>query len=214
MTEDRKQKSSGAGNIRSPSSVVRRLTAADILPPDEYERVRAEKRRTIVAGKSSRRLAVGPYATFYFENFDTMWLQVQEMVRIEKGGAAQIEDELRAYNPLIPKGQELVATVMFEIEDPTRRAAILAQLGGVEKHIEMRVGFEVIKARAEQDLDYTSAEGKASSVQFVHFPFTQAQIEKFRAPNTEVTLSVTHPHYGHMAIMPQAVKQALGGDFN
>jgi Protein of unknown function (DUF3501) len=191
----------------------RQLTAADIMPMKDYERVRDEKRRAVIAMKANRRLAVGPYATFIFENYETMWLQVHEMLRIEKGGAAQIEDELQAYNPLIPNGHELVATVMFEIDDPARRAALLAEIGGVEKYMEMRVGGDVIKAKGETDLDYTSAEGKASSVQFVHFPFTPQQILAFRAPDTEVTVAIAHPAYGHMAIMPQAMKQELAKDF-
>src|SRR5271154_5234653 len=118
----------------------RALTPSDILSPQDYEHLRTEKRGAMIALKKKRRLAVGPYATFYFENYDTMWLQVQEMLRIEKGGAAQLEDELRAYNPLIPQGRELVATVMFEIEDAVRRATLLASLGGVENTMEIRVG--------------------------------------------------------------------------
>lgn len=189
------------------------LTNADILPPAEYERVRGEKRGAIMALKKRRRVAVGPYATFGFENLDTMWLQVQEMLRIEKGGDAQLVDELRAYNPLIPNGRELVATVMFEIEDPVRRQVILGSLGGVEKKMEMRLGGEIIAGQAEEDLDYTSAEGKASSVQFVHFPFTAAQIMRFRAQDAEVILAITHPHYGHMAVLPHDVREELAKDF-
>jgi hypothetical protein len=191
----------------------RPLTPADILSLADYERVRAEKRAAIMAVKKKRRIAVGPYATFAFESFETMWLQVQEMLRIEKGGAAQLEDELGAYNPLIPDGRELVATVMFEIEDPKRRQMVLASLGGVEKTMELRLGGEIIKGRAEEDLDYTSAEGKASSVQFVHFAFTPAQIEKFRKGD-EMMLAVTHPHYGHMAIIPKESREELIKDFD
>jgi hypothetical protein len=190
------------------------LTVADILPPEDYERVRPRRRGELIAKKQNRRMAVGPYATFIFENYDTMWLQVHEMLRIEKGGALQIEDELRAYNPLIPQGNELVATVMFEIEDPLRRTKVLGELGGVEKQMELRIGDAVIKGCAEEDLDYTSAEGKASSVQFVHFPFPSPLIAAFRAPETQVLLAITHPHYSHMAIMPQTVRQELGLDFD
>ena len=169
--------------------------------------------REIIAMKKNRRVAVGPYATFTFENFDTMWLQVQEMLRIEKGGAAQLAEELQAYNPLIPNGHELVATVMFEIPDPAKRAEVLATLGGIENHMELRIGKDVIRGEAEQDLDYTSAEGKASSVQFVHFKFTPAQIASFKKAESEAIIALTHPAYGHMAIMQQPVKQALAADF-
>jgi hypothetical protein len=100
----------------------RQLTRADILPLQEYAKIRRQRRRHISEIKKHRRIEVGPYATFYFENLDTMWQQIQEMLYIEKGGEGQIADELEAYNPLIPQGSELVATVMFEIDDPTRRA--------------------------------------------------------------------------------------------
>jgi hypothetical protein len=191
----------------------REITAADILADTDYARVRDEKRRAIIAIKQNRRVAVGPYATFYFENYDTMWLQVQEMLRIEKGGAEQLQDELRAYNPLIPNGHELTATVMFEIPDAKLRASVLAILGGVENTFQLRFNGETVTGKAEQDLDYTSAEGKASSVQFVHFPLAATQIEKFRSAK-EVTVAVNHTNYGHMAIMPQVVRQELAKDFD
>ena len=98
--------------------------------------------------KKDRRLEVGPFATFYFECYDTMLHQVQEMLFIEKGGEEQIEDELAAYNPLIPQGSELVATVMFEIDDPVRRARVLGMLGGVEDKAFIRVGGDTIRGVA------------------------------------------------------------------
>jgi hypothetical protein len=189
------------------------LTAADILPYEAYEKIRTDKRAAMIALKKIRRVAVGPYATFYFENYDTMWLQIQEMLRIEKGGAEQLQDELQAYAPLVPNGNELTATVMLEIEDPKRRAMVLASLGGVQDCIELRFGGEVVKAKAEVDLDYTSDEGKASSVQFVHFPFTAEQKTKFCSGKTEILLAITHPHYGHMAVIPEATRQEFAKDF-
>jgi Protein of unknown function (DUF3501) len=191
----------------------RRLTPADILPLDAYNRVRDEKRRTIMAMKKNRRMPVGPYAMFLFENYDTMWLQVQEMLRIEKGGEAQLADELHAYNPLIPNGEELVATVMFEIDDPERRNTVLSSLGGVENMMQIRASGETITGRPERDLEYTSPEGKASSVLFVHFRFTPAQISRFRAEEAEVIVAVMHANYGHMAVMPDNVKAELAKDF-
>jgi Protein of unknown function (DUF3501) len=196
-------------NFKAP----RRLTPADILPLDAYNRVRDEKRRTITAMKKNRRMPVGPYATFMFENYDTVWLQVQEMLRIEKGGDAQLADELRAYNPLIPNGEELVATVMFGIDNPTLRQQVLSSIGGVENMMQIRLGGEKIIGTPECDLEYTSPEGKASSVLFVHFRFTLAQISLFRSPGTEVTVAVTHANYAHMAIMPQNVRSELARDF-
>jgi hypothetical protein len=189
------------------------LTIADILPPEEYARDRREWKRKIAAIKRDRRIAVGPYVTFYFESRDTMWLQVQEMVYIEKGGLAQTKDELEAYNPLIPNGSELIATFMIEIDDPIRRKNVLDTLGGIEEAAFLRVSGETIKGMPEADQDRTTAEGKASSVQFVHFPLTPAQIATFRSGKGEVLLGFTHPHYGHMAVLPDAVRAALSKDF-
>jgi hypothetical protein len=192
---------------------TRRLTPADILSLEDYARVRDEKRRTITAMKKNRRMAVGPYAMFIFENYDTMWLQVQEMLRIEKGGEAQLADELHAYNPLIPNGEELVATVMFEIDNPALRQAVLSTIGGVEKTMQIRLGGEAITGEPERDLEYTSPEGKASSVLFVHFRFTPAQIIRFRAPEAEAVVAVTHANYAHMAVVPENIKRELARDF-
>jgi len=190
------------------------LTMSDILPPAEYARNRSEWKRKIGALKRDRRVAVGPYVTFYFESRDTMWLQVQEMIYIEKGGMAQAADELEAYNPLIPNGSELIATFMIEIDDPIRRKNVLDGLGGIEAAAFLRVGGETIKGVPETDQDRTTADGKASSVQFVHFPFTASGIEAFRSGEREVLLGFTHPRYGHMAVVPDAVRTALATDFD
>ncbi len=112
----------------------RRLTPGDILPLAEYIPLRRERRRRVGALKRRRRVEVGPFATFYIENIETMRHQVQEMLNIEKGGEAQLADEPRSLQPLIPQDLELSATVMFEIDDPVRRAAALMQLGGIEHH--------------------------------------------------------------------------------
>jgi hypothetical protein len=192
----------------------RKLTADDILPMAEYVRRRKEERRRVLDLKKRRRVEVGPVATFYFENRDTMWLQIQEMLYIEKGGPEQIPDELAAYNPLIPNGAELIATIMFEIDDPIRRKNFLARLGGVENTVFLEFADETVVAAPEQDVDRTTAEGKASSVQFVHFPFARAQIEKFRKAGTRAVLGFKHASYAHMAVMPEEVRAALAEDFD
>ena len=192
----------------------RQITRADLLAMDEYIAVRPERKRSISALKKNRRVSVGPDATFYFESFDTMLHQVQEMLYIERGGEAQIEDELNAYNPLIPGGRELVATLMFEIDDPVRRTEFLNGLGGVEHTVTVSLGGEVITAVPEDDIDRTTADGKASSIQFLHFPFTGEQVEKFRDPETTVTLGIGHKKYGHMANLTDAAKEALAKDFD
>ncbi|MBS0518943.1 MAG: DUF3501 family protein [Proteobacteria bacterium] len=191
----------------------RRIDAAAIIPLAEYVGQRAERRRRIAEIKKSRRLEVGPFATFYFESYDTMLHQVHEMLFIEKGGDAQLADELAAYNPLIPQGAELVATVMFEIDDPLRRARVLATLGGVEQKAFIRVGGETIRGVPEADQERSREDGKASAVQFIRFPFTAAQIEAFRNGKDDVVVGFDHPNYGHMAVMPAAVRKALSGDF-
>jgi len=191
----------------------RRIEPSVIVPLAEYGPQRPERRKRMTEIKKHRRLEVGPFATFYFENYDTMLHQVHEMLFIEKGGAAQLPDELAAYNPLIPQGSELVATVMFEIDDPIRRARVLANLGGVENQAFIRVGSEFVRGVAEQDQDRSREDGKASSVQFIRFPFTAAQIAAFKDGAGDVIVGFDHPNYGHMAVMPAAVRQALAQDF-
>jgi len=190
------------------------ITAAHILPRAEYARIRAERRRQISALKRNRRVEVGPYVTFYFESYDTMRHQVQEMCWIENGGPEQIPDELAAYNPLIPQGSELVATFMIEIDDQERRKRVLGQLGGIEETAFIKVFGETLQGVPEADQDRTTAEGKASSVQFVHFGFTPEQIARFRTPGAEVVLGLSHANYGHMAVMPEAVRAELAKDFD
>lgn len=189
------------------------ITRADIIPTEQYAKERAARRKAMVEVKRNRRIAVGPYVTFYFENYETMWQQIHEMLYIEKGGEEQIGDELRAYNPLIPKGRELVATVMFEIDDPVRRHTLLSMLGGVEEHMSIQVGGQTIKGRPEGDVERTNDAGKTSSVHFMHFDFTDEQAAAFRQPGAQVIVGISHPHYGHLAVLPEAVRAALAGDF-
>jgi hypothetical protein len=190
----------------------RDLTRADIMPMERYERERREHRQRVSQIKRNRRVEVGPHATFYFENFDTMWHQVHEMLAVERGGEAQITDELEAYNPLIPKGNELVATVMFEIEDPVQREKLLRQLGGAEHKMYLAFAGEKITGLADPTRENTSPEGKASSVQFLRFPFTAAQKAKFKAPGAQIVAGIEHANYGHMAVLPEATRQALAED--
>jgi hypothetical protein len=193
---------------------LRKIEPAAIVPLEQYGPQRAERRRRIAELKKNRRLEVGPFATFYFENYDTMLHQVHEMLFIEKGGAEQLPDELAAYNPLIPQGAELVATVMFEIDDPLRRARVLATLGGVEHTALIRVGGDTIRGVSEDDQERSREDGKASSVQFIRFPFTAAQIAAFKGGDGDVIVGFDHANYGHMAVMPPAMRQALALDFD
>jgi len=196
------------------TSVKRTITRADILPMEQFKPIRAEKRAEIVALKKNRRVSVGPYATFYFESFATMWMQVHEMLYIEKGGEEQIADELNAYNPLIPKGQDLVATVMFEIDDERRRDTALRLLTGIEKTIYLEIDGARVFARPETDLERTADDGKTSSVHFVHFDLKPGAIAAFKSGSGTAVLGFDHPQYGHMAVIPPAIRQALASDLS
>ena len=185
----------------------------DLILFKEYEKNRKKIRKDLVEFKKNRRVAIGPYATFYFESFETMLAQVQEMLHIEKGGDEQLKDELNAYNPLVPKGKELVATLMFEIDDPILRSNFLGKVGGIEEKVYMQVDNQKIKAIPEHDVDRTSSEGKASSVQFLHFNFSDDQIKKFKDVNTEIIITIDHSLYNHTVKISEHTKISLKADF-
>ena len=192
----------------------REIQKSDIMPLDAYIKNRKELRKNIVNFKKNRRVALGPYATFYFESYETMLAQVQEMLYIEKGGDEQLHDELIAYNPLIPNGKELTATLMFEIDNPISRAAFLGKVGGIEEMVFMKINGETVKAVPEEDVDRTSAEGKASSVQFIHFNFTDEQIEKFKSSDVDVELGMDHKEYSHTTKLSKENIASLAADFS
>ena len=190
----------------------REITRADILSMEEYGAKRKALRKALVEKKRHRRIEVGPVCTFYFENYESMWAQVHEMLFIEKGGEAQIADELSAYNPLIPQGRELVATVMFEIDEEARRRDFLSRLGGVEETAFIEIDGNTAMGVPEADVDRTTADGKASSVQFIHFPLTEEQAAKVKAPGTRIVVGFSHPNYSHMVVLPEAMREALASD--
>ena len=191
----------------------REILKEDLMPLDVYTEKRRELRKNILDFKKNRRIALGPYATFYFESFETMLAQVQEMLYIEKGGDEQLQDELLAYNPLIPNGKELTATLMFEIDNPISRAAFLGKVGGIEETVYMKINGEKIKAAPEEDVDRTSAEGKASSVQFIHFNFTDDQIKKFQLNDSEIEIGIDHKEYSHSTKLSEETISSLSADF-
>ena len=192
----------------------RSIQKEDIMPLDTYTIQRKELRKKIVDFKKDRRVPLGPYATFYFESFETMLAQVQEMLYIEKGGDEQLKDELLAYNPLVPNGKELTATLMFEIDNPVSRAAFLGKVGGIEENVFMKMDGDIVKAVPEEDVDRTSASGKASSVQFIHFRFNDEQIKKFKSNSFEIELGINHKEYSHSTKLPNLTIQSLSADFN
>lgn len=192
---------------------LKQITRADLIPDADFAKVRKERRQALMPTKRLRRIDLGPYCSFYFECFDTMLFQIQEMLLIEKGGEAQVADELAAYNPLIPQGSELVATVMFEIEDEIRRAVTLARLGGVEDQLFVQIANDRVYAIPEGDVERTREDGKTSSVHFLHFPLTSEHIAVFRDPATQVMIGCDHEAYAHLAVLTPATRAELARDF-
>lgn len=196
------------------STSEHRIRPSDLLPAEVYARERDARRRALIPVKRNRRVEVGPFVTFYFENFETMLAQVQEMLHIEHGGESQIVGELETYNPLIPQGSELIATMMIEIDEPSRRAAMLLKLGGIENSVWLQVGQERIAATPTDYADRTTPEGKTSSVHWVRFRFMPAQVQAFRNASQSVVLGISHENYGHMAVLPAEKRAELSKDFD
>ena len=192
----------------------RRVTREDIIPDAEFAAQRKARRAALLPIKQLRRVSLGPYCTVIFESYETMLFQIQEMLLVEKGGEAQVQDELDAYNPMIPQGSELTATVMFEIEDEVRRDMILRRLGGVEDHFLLQIGAERTAAVQEGDIERTREDGKTSSVHFLHFPMTGTQKAAFKDPATQVAVGCDHELYHHLAVLGPAVRAELAKDFD
>ena len=195
------------------SKEKREIEKDDLMSVAAYSQTRKQIRKNTVEYKINRRIALGPYATFYFESFETMLAQVQEMLHIEKGGDEQLKDELIAYNPLVPNGKELTATLMFEIDNPISRSAFLGKVGGIEEKIFMKIDNETVNAVPENDVDRTSAEGKASSVQFIHFKFKDDQINKFKLGSANIELGIDHKEYAHTTKLTRENIKSLLADF-
>ena len=196
------------------NKLAKEVTKDDLIPLDQYSKERKELRKNLIDFKKNRRVHLGPYATFYFECYETMLAQIQEMLFIEKGGDEQIKDELDAYNPLIPKGDELVATLMFEIDNPVSRNIFLNKIGEIDKKVYLKVGSEKIAAKAEKDLERTSDDGKASSVQFIHFFFTKKQKEEFKNSALDVFIGINHKEYTYSTKISNLTRLALQKDFS
>ena len=192
----------------------KQIMESDVIDIDSYIKDRESIKKKIKEHKNNRRVHVGPHATFYFESFDTMLYQVQEMLYIERGGREQLEDELKAYNPLIPNGKSLVVTLMFEIDNPNVRKKFLNLIGGIEKNTFIKVGDQKIYSRAEDDTDRTNEDGKASSVHFLHFDFDEFQIKSFSNMNLDVSLGFDHQNYQHISILSSSTKKSLVEDFD
>ena len=189
------------------------INETEILSRDEYKTKRKILKKKMLKKKKNRRLDIGPYITIYFENRDTILHQINEMVYIENGGKEQIKEEISAYKSLIPNGKELVATLMVEIDSPVKRADFLGKMGGFEENLDLTINNIVIKGNPESDVERTTAEGKASSVQFVHFDFDDDAINEFKNTNQDIMITINHNNYKHSTIMSKETKDELSKDF-
>ena len=167
----------------------------------------------MVIRKKNRRVDIGPHITMYFENKDTIIHQINEMVYIENGGDEQVKDEILAYKSLVPNGKELIATVMVEIDNPVKRSDFLKKMGGFEETFNLVVNDNKIDGKAELDVDRTTADGKASSVQFVHFQLDELLVKNFRSLNADVRISINHSNYMHSTKLNQEIIKELSYDF-
>jgi len=193
----------------------RKITRTDVMEMKAYGEIRKVQRHKISLSKRNRRVSVGPFATFYFENYDTMWMQVHEMLFVERGGEEQIQGELDAYNPLIPNGQNLICTLMFEIADETARTRELTRLSGIEDTVKLEIRESAITAKPLSDgVDRTTEGGKTSAVHFLRFDFTDAEVVAFRDPSARPILSIGHSNYGHMAVIPENAHAELAADLD
>ena len=191
----------------------RKIESSDLLEYGTYAKERRSIRKEVVQMKKNRRVELGPHSTFYFENFFTMKAQIQEMLYIEKGGEEQLKDELEAYNPLVPQGSELVATFMFEIDNPNTRKKVLSSLGNVENKLFISINGTKLYGTPEEDVDRTDNSGKTSSVHFIHFKFSDKQVEEFKNPSNRIEIGTDHNNYLHTTVLSKEVKEALAKDF-
>ena len=189
------------------------LTRDDLYSLEQYASRRPAFRAQVLAHKKLRTVHIGPHMTLIFEDRLTVQYQVQEMLRIERiFEAAGIEDELGAYNPLIPDGSNLKGTLLIEYADASVRARELARLKGIENQFFIEVsGIGRCTAIADEDLD-RSNDSKTSAVHFMRFELQPAMIAAWRGGNS-VTLGVDDERYGHAAVLTAATRKALAQDF-
>jgi hypothetical protein len=190
-----------------------KLSRDDLYSLEKYAEVRPEYRSRVMAHKKNRRLPIGPNANLYFEDALTMQYQIQEMLRIEKiFEAAGIQEELDAYNPLIPDGSNWKATFMMEYSDPEERKVQLSKLIGVEKQVWVQVAdFARVSPVANEDLDRETEE-KTSSVHFMRFELTPEMVAAVKG-GASVSMGIDHPNYMHsVEPIPQNVRDSLAED--
>lgn len=199
----------------SGSAIMKKLNREDLFSLEKYAEVRPQFRAQVMAHKQNRQVSIGPNATLYFEDRMTMQYQVQEMLRIERifesGG---INEELEAYNPLIPDGSNWKATFMVEFPDVEERRVALKRLKGVEKKVWARVaGFEPVRPIADEDLEREDEE-KTSSVHFLRFELTPDMVRAVKQ-GAAISMGIDHPAYSHQVDpLPAATRDSLAQDLS
>ena len=190
-----------------------KLNRGELYTLEKYAEIRDDFRARVMAHKKSRRLAIGPDANLYFEDRLTIHYQIQEMLRVEKIFEANgIEEELAAYNPLIPDGHNWKATFMLEYDDPDERKIQLEKLVGIEASVWMRVGNgEIITPIYDEDLE-RATEAKTSSVHFMRFELSAEDIAALKQ-GAEIFAGINHREYNYlMAPIPAEIRQSLVKD--
>lgn len=190
------------------------LRPQDLLSLEQYARQRADFRNRVIAHKQPRTVAVGPNTTWVFEDRLTVQYQVQEMLRVERIFEPDgIQDELDAYNPLIPDGGNWKATLLIEFPDPAERRAALARLTGLEARCHVQVaGFERVRAIADEDLEREN-EAKTSAVHWLRFELTPAMRAAVKS-GAPVSIGADHPAYDHVVSLGEACRAALARDLD
>ena len=194
---------------------MKKLTRADLYPLEKYSEIRPEFRARVLAHKKNRQVAIGPNATLYFEDRLTMQYQIQEMLHIERIFEPMgINDELEAYNPLIPDGSNWKATFMIEFPDVDERRKALAYLKGIENRVWVRVaGFDPIRPIADEDLEREDEE-KTSAVHFLRFNLTPDMVTAVKQ-GAEIGMGINHPEYTHLVdSIPAIVRNSLAQDLS
>ena len=195
--------------------MMQKLTRGDLYPLEQYAAMRNEFRARVLAHKKHRKLHLGPHSTLYFEDRLTMHYQVQEMLRAERIFEAEgIEDELAAYNPLIPDGSNWKATFMIEYDDVEERRVALGKLMGVEDRVWMRVaGHDPVYAIADEDLERDTEE-KTSAVHFLRFELSASMVADLQG-GAALAAGIDHPAYeSTVDPVPDAVRASLMGDLH
>lgn len=194
---------------------MNKLSRSDLFSLEQYAEARNEFRAQVMAHKKNRRVPLGDIAALYFEDRLTMHYQIQEMLRAERIFEAElIQDELDAYNPLIPDGANLKATFMIEVADEDVRREVLAKLKGIEDEVWVRVeGFDPVFAIADEDLDRENEE-KTSSVHFMRFEFTPEMVSAARN-GAALGIGISHRQYTcQLEPLPGNIRDSLAADFS